>query len=175
MAVVGVGNVLMADDGIGVQAIWALDRQSLPDGIELVDGGTTFPTLAGQLVGFQKLIIVDAVHGGAPPGTIFKFRLEDILDNEGRNKAPPRSFGQLSLHEVGVIEALVLERLASNASPSRAETAWRSVIFVGIEPAVVEPSMELSPILRQRLPALVQTILKECTRADELHPQEELS
>ena len=166
-AIVGVGNVLMADDGIGVQAVWELERQSLPDGIELLDGGTAFPSLAGQLAGFHKLIIVDAVRGGALPGTIFRFKLEDILDKQGRSKAPARSPGAFSLHDLGVIEALLLERLAASTSPSRAATAWGSTVFIGIEPAMVEPSMELSPTLRQRLPVLVQTILEECTRQEE--------
>jgi hydrogenase maturation protease len=180
-AVVGVGNLLMADDGIGVRAIWALKRQSLPDGIELLDGGTAFPTLAGQLAGFQKLIIVDAVRAGAPPGTILKFGLEEILRMDcirhakRQIKAPSRSPGALSLHDVGVIEALMLERLAFHTSPGRAADAWNSVLFIGIEPDKVELSMELSPTLKERLPVLVQTILEECTRPDVLYPQEEPS
>jgi hydrogenase maturation protease len=174
-AVVGVGNILMADDGIGVQAIWALERQTLPSEIELLDGGTAFPTLAGQLAGYQKLIIVDAVHGGATPGTIFRFGLEDVLGAKRQMHPRPRSLAALSLHDVGVIEALMLERLATSTSSSRLATAWGSVVFIGIEPDRVEPSMELSPTLKQRLPVLVQAILEECTRADAIHPQEEPS
>jgi len=182
-AVVGVGNVLMADDGIGVQAVWALERQTLPNGIELFDGGTAFQALAGQLTGFHKLIIVDAVHGGDSPGTIYRFGLEEILGEKKRTQAPPRSLGTLSLHDVGVIEALMLERLAESTSPGRvlslskdralslskghAAADSRSTIIIGIEPAQVKPSMELSPTLRQRLPVLVQTILEECAKEEE--------
>jgi hydrogenase maturation protease len=174
-AVVGVGNVLMGDDGIGVQVVWALERQTLPDGIELFDGGTVFQALAGQLTGFHKLIIVDAVHGGDPPGTIYRFTLEEILGKKRRTQAPPGSLGALSLHDVGVIEALMLERLAESTSPGRALSLskggsaadLRSTVIIGIEPAKVELSMKLSPTLRQRFPVLVQTILEECAEEEE--------
>jgi hydrogenase maturation protease len=166
-AIVGVGNVLMGDDGIGVHAAWALERQSLPDGIELLDGGIAFPALAGQLTGFQKLIIVDAIQGGAPPGTIYRFGLGEILGQQRQIQAPSRPPGFLSLHDMGVIEALMLQQLAESTSTGRPATAWSSTVFIGIEPAKVEPYMELSPVLTQRLPALVETILAECTKEEE--------
>jgi hydrogenase maturation protease len=160
-AVVGIGNILMGDEGIGVKAVWALERQSLAAGIELFDGGTAFQALTGQLVGFDKLIIVDAVHGGEPPGTIYRLGLEDVLENKRQTQAQPGSLSPLSLHDVGVIEALMMERLAATVSPGHVTSDRQSTVIIGIEPAKIELSMELSPTLQHRLPAVVQTVLEE--------------
>jgi len=158
-AVVGIGNILMGDEGIGVKVVWALERQSLAPGTELFDGGTAFQALAGQLVGFDKLIIVDAVRGGEPPGTIYRLGLEEILENK-QTKAQPGSLA-LSLHDVGVIEALMLARLAEKLSPRHMVSDRQPTVIIGVEPARIEPSMDLSPTLQHRLPAVVQTVLEE--------------
>jgi hydrogenase maturation protease len=150
----------MGDEGIGVKVVWTLEHQSLAPGIELFDGGTAFQALTGQLVSFDKLIIVDAVRGGEPPGTIYRLGLEEIMENKRQTTAQPRSW-PLSLHDVSVIEALMLERLAEKASPGHVASDWQSTVIIGIEPAKIEPSMELSPTLQHRLPAVVQTVLEE--------------
>jgi hydrogenase maturation protease len=166
-AVLGVGNVLMGDDGLGVQAVWALQDRRLPKEIELLDCGTAFQALAGQLAGFHKLIILDAVHGGGPPGTIYRFELEEILCREETGRTPSKSPGALSLHDLGVVEALALERLAEDTSPGGMATSGRSAVVIGMEPAQVEPSIELSPILRREFAKFIQAIVEECTKQEE--------
>ena len=156
----GIGNILMADEGIGVKVVWALECHSLAPGIELFDGGTAFQALTGQLLGFDKLIIVDAVRGGGTPGTIYRLGLDEILENKRQSKAQPGSL-PLSLHDVGVLEALMLERLAEQVSPDPVKSDRQSTVIIGIEPATIEPSMELSPTLQHRFPAVVQTVLEE--------------
>jgi hydrogenase maturation protease len=161
-----VGNILMGDEGIGVRAIEALEDQALPKGTALYDAGTAFYALTGELADFDKLVIVDACHGGCPPGTIYRLPLDEIL--EGGQVGASRN-GSLSLHDVGVIEALMLERLTERTSSARRSTNGLSnaeVVIVGVEPARVELSMELSPAMQERLPNLVQTILGELCGPD---------
>lgn len=145
IAVVGIGNILMGDEGVGVKVVEELRREKLPEGVELFDAGTAFHALIGELVEFDKLVIVDAVKGGEPPGTIYRFELEEI-ENKGTGPG-------LSLHEVGVMETLILERLVHRI-PER-------IVFIGIEPMRIELSVELSPVLKGKLPELVRLVLEE--------------
>ena len=166
-AVVGVGNILMGDEGIGVRAIEAIEPKSLPEGTELFDGGTAFYALTGELANFDKLVIVDAVNGGQPAGTIYRLELKEIL--EGARQDGTSRHSSLSLHDVGVIEALMLERLAEQTSSAPRQANGLSsaeVVIIGVEPARVELSMELSPTLKERLPTLVQIILGELSGPD---------
>jgi hydrogenase maturation protease len=144
IAVVGVGNILMGDEGVGVRSVEALRREDLPEGVELFDGGTAFHALVGELKRFDKLIVVDAVRGGKPPGTMYRFALEEVEETREL---------MLSLHDIGVVETLTLERLIHRIP--------EEVVFIGIEPEKIEPSMELSPALKEKLPILIQRVLKE--------------
>ncbi|MCD6508196.1 HyaD/HybD family hydrogenase maturation endopeptidase [Candidatus Poribacteria bacterium] len=148
IAVVGVGNILMGDEGIGVKVVEELRKERLPEGVELFDGGTAFHVLVDDLIDFDKLIIVDAVLGGEPPGTIYRFEfgeLEEMISEI-----------TLSLHDVGVMEALMLERLTHRIP--------EEIVFIGIEPERIELSMELSSIMREKLPELVERVLDEIKR-----------
>ena len=163
VAIVGIGNILMGDEGIGVRTIEALQTQTLQPGTGLFDGGTAFQALTGELEGFERLIVVDAIHGGEPPGTIYRFDLEELLEEaEDRGRTPGHPVS-VSLHDMGVLETLRLERLVEKTSGMRRMPA--NVTIVGIEPARIELSMELSLTLKKRLPALVQTVLGELARA----------
>ena len=101
-----------------------------------------------------------------------RFHLEEILEerqlsHKPTDCRPDEDAGLVSLHDIGVVEALMLERLleASLAArpPARSET-----IIVGIEPARVEPSMELSPALETKLPLLLQTVVGELAQTPSL-------
>jgi len=100
--------------------------------------------LMGQLSEFDKLVIVDAVKGGGPPGTIYRLALDEIESDPSRI---------LSLHDLGVLETLRIERLIGDVP--------EEVVIVGIEPERVEPSLELSPVLREKLPELIRAVLEE--------------
>jgi len=147
IAVVGVGNILMGDEGIGVKVVEELRRKELPERVELFDGGTAFHALIGELVNFDKLVILDAVKGGRAPGTIYRFEFKEIEEGEKETKT------SLSLHDVGVIETLMLERLVHSIP--------EEIVFIGVEPERIELSMELSSVLKKKLPELVQMILEE--------------
>ena len=158
-AIVGIGNILMGDEGIGVRTVRALQDHDLPPGTGLFDGGTAFQALIGELEGFDRLIVIDAIRGGEPPGTIYRFDLEELLEGTEDAEMSPGHSVSVSLHDMGVIETLALERLVERASGIHRIPA--NVVVVGIEPQRIELSIELSPTLKKRLPALVQTVLGE--------------
>ncbi|MEN6307180.1 MAG: HyaD/HybD family hydrogenase maturation endopeptidase [Anaerohalosphaeraceae bacterium] len=142
--VLGIGNILLRDEGIGVRVIEALGQQQLPDQVELVDGGTAGADLLDILSDRQIVIIVDAAVFDAPPGTLLKFSSSDLL--------PPQQT-VLSLHDLDIVQTLAMTHLLK-CPPIK-------VIFLGIVPEIIEPGLELSKTLQERLPHYVQCVLQE--------------
>jgi hydrogenase maturation protease len=148
IAVVGVGNLLMGDEGIGIEVVKRLEE--LPKGgptsvgYDVIDAGTAFFDIVSELRGYDKLIIVDAVHGGEPPGTVYRFTFEDIQGMKGC---------AISLHDFGVVESIQLERVVARVP--------EEIVFYGIEPERVQLSMELSPLIREKVEYVVRKILEE--------------
>jgi hydrogenase maturation protease len=94
--VLGVGNVLMGDEGVGVRAIEQLQRSPLPDGVELLDGGTGGFHLLSLFQQYDPLILIDATMNGAPAGTVAVTRPRFASDF-------PRT---LSAHDIGLRDLL---------------------------------------------------------------------
>lgn len=149
VAIVGVGNILMGDEGAGVEAVRLIGEMGYPEGVDLIDAGTAFFTIAPELSNhiYKKLFIIDAVKGGGKPGTLYRFTMDEVDRGIGPGKC------LLSLHEIGVMEALKLERLMGRLPGE--------IIFYGIEPEVIKLSMELSPVVRKNLRALARRLLGE--------------
>ena len=142
--ILGVGNTIQADDGIGVYVIKEMKKISLPQGMELLDGGTAGPDLIKHIEGRQKLIVIDAVKGGKEPGTIFRFTPEDIGLLPGRID---------SLHQVGLFELLEMAEL-TGAKP-------QEVVIFGIEPQSIEWGLEPTKILKEKVPRVIEMIIEE--------------
>lgn len=142
--VMGVGNYLMSDDGIGVHAIHALQRLALPGNIELLDAGTATMSFLNSVSNRRKVVIIDAVKCGNKPGTLYRLSPDDIYL---QRKAA------LSLHQVGIIEAVELSRLVDSAT--------EDIIVYGIEPAKLECGMSLSPEVEASLPELIKLVCRE--------------
>lgn len=165
-AIIGIGNVLMGDEGIGVRAIQSLDQMPLPADVTLFDGGTAFHALVGELDVFDKLIIVDAVNGGASPGTIYRLELDEILKSrEQLVDAPDNGVGPISVHDLGVIETLMTERLYAQVRLAPRSHQPNQVVIIGMEPEQVALSMELSPTIKARIPRLIETVLDELVQS----------
>ncbi len=139
--VVGIGNVLLRDEGVGCHVAYALERIHLPD-VQIVDGGTSFDVL--QLPeDADRVIIVDAVKGGGIPGQTYRFELEDV----GLEQKP-----LLSLHDMSLVDGLKLMRL------------WHKIdetVIIGVEPKDVDWGLALSPELQEKIPRIVEVVLAE--------------
>ena len=139
--VVGVGNVLLRDEGIGCHVAHVLERVPLPD-VEVVDGGTC-PDLLQLLEDADKLVIVDAVKGGGVPGQIYRFRPQDITLDQKR---------VVSLHDMSLVDSLKLRQLWHNTADT---------VIIGVEPKELSWGLELSPELEEKVPQIVDVILDE--------------
>jgi hydrogenase maturation protease len=171
-AIVGAGNLLMADEGIGVRVVQALDRELLPNGVALFDAGTAFQALIGELAGFDKWIIVDAVNGGGRPGEIYRLEWAQLLEGF-RGCGSIQDHSPVSLHDLGVIETLMLERLVDRAFPASRFSRATEVVVLGIEPERIELSLELSPTVECQLPALLEAVRDELERTQNPSPRRE--
>jgi len=139
--VLGIGNVLLRDEGIGCHVVHALEGIPLPE-VKIIDGGTC-PDVLQLLEDADKLVIVDAVKGGGTPGQIYRFHLEDITLEQ-------KPF--LSLHDMGLVDNLMLMQL------------WRNIgeaVIIGVEPREINWGLELSPELQEKMPQIIDAILAE--------------
>jgi len=143
VVVFGAGNLLLKDEGIGVHIAHALKELNLPDGVEVIDGGTS-PDLLAYLEPADRLIIIDAVQARSEPGTIYRFHPDDLTTDSG---------GLMSLHEAGVMSGLRMMSLARNKP--------EEVIIIGIQPKEIDWGTELSPELEGKVPEIVRAVLKE--------------
>lgn len=147
--VLGIGNILLRDEGVGVRAIEAMQSMSLPPDVELLDGGTCGADLVDEIASRHKLIVIDAVKTDAPAGAIFRLTPDQLLHGDQ----------QMSLHEFGMMDTLAMARTLG-CPP-------REVVIFGVQPEVVEYGLELSDTVKACLPRLIQAVLKE---AADTHP-----
>jgi hydrogenase maturation protease len=148
-AILGVGNVLMGDDGVGVRVVERLQGLPLPDGIEAVDAGTASSDVLPGLAGCALLVVVDAVRAGGAPGEVYAF---DLDPDAGRSPTPG-----LSLHDANLAAALQMQRVAGVRVPP--------IRVLGVEPADVSLKLELSDAVRARVPELADRALREALAA----------
>jgi len=145
--IVGVGNMLMGDDGVGSAAVERLERMSLPEGARLVDAGLAVSDILCGLDPDEPLLVIDAFMGGGRAGDLYRVPLTDLCDGRTRRS------GAISLHEVSVLPALRMEAMTGRT--------FRHVTLFGVEPGRIEWGAELSPEVAGALDALVEDV-KEC-------------
>lgn len=141
--IVGIGNLLCRDDGIGARVIEEMKKMRLSDQIELFDMGTSTMDLIYHLEEVNKLIVIDAIKAGGAPGTIYRMKPDDLL---------PSGKGPVSLHDIGLLETL-------NMAKKRGQEV--DTIVIGVEPKTLDWGMELSDEVKQRIPDLIEAVLKE--------------
>lgn len=146
--VLGVGNILLSDEGIGPRAIEALRARPWPAAVELLDGGTSAMELLDDMAGRDLLILVDCVRAGRAPGEMLRLVDEEI---------PALFRTKLSPHQVGLPDVLATLRITGEAP--------RRIVLFGVEPASLDTAMTLTPLVAARLPELVTAISEEITAA----------
>ena len=142
--ILGVGNLLLTDDGFGVHVINELRNIPLPPNVALIEAGIVSHQLIPELHGADLLIFVDAVEAGDTPGSIFRFRPEDM-----------RFMSQLktSLHEMSLMDVLLMTELTGK----RPET-----VIIAVQPRDVRScSMELNDEIKAAIPKVIDLILEE--------------
>lgn len=143
--VMGVGNLLLQDEGAGVRAVAQFAAQyATPDGVELMDGGTSGLELLHQIQGRDCLIILDVVRSGQPAGTVVRLAGEEV---------PALLRHRISPHQLGLSDLLATLELAGGG-PAR-------LVLLGIEPKLVSTGLDLSDEVRRGLDRMVLMLARE--------------
>jgi len=142
ITVLGVGNLLLGDEGVGVHLLHRLEDEPLPSCVELIDGGTRGLALFPYLEHTTHLLLLDAVKAKAPPGTVVELEEEELV------QGPSLKF---SAHDLALPDLLTWLRLLRDGT-------LRSVRMVGVVPAPFQPGVGLSPAVEQALPHAVQRV-----------------
>ena len=149
VAIIGVGNILMGDDGVGVRVIERLQQQPLPEGVELFDAGTAVQDVFAKVADCAQLIVIDAVKAGGAPSEVHCFDLDpDLIGSNG---------AALSLHDINLVSALRLRMLTGDPIPP--------VRVLGVEPGRIDTSLELSNEVRASVPEVAALALHEAGQA----------
>jgi hydrogenase maturation protease len=148
--VIGLGNVVLSDDGLGVHAVGRLRHgYSLAEGVELIEGGTAGLLLLPHLADARRAIIVDAIDTGAPPGTLVRLAGEDWASTFAIGITP---------HDVGLRDLLGAAKLSG---------AWpQELVLHGVQPASTAIGTELSAAVAAALDPLVCEIVAELAAWD---------
>jgi hydrogenase maturation protease len=148
IVVLGVGNVLMCDEGVGVHTVNQLEaKYDFPENVRCVDGGTSTQELLGDLEDLDHLIVIDAVASGSEGASLI--RLE--------GSAVPAAFTtKLSPHQIGISDLLATLKFMGRAP--------KNVVLFGVEPVRLKLDMELSPKVAARVPELLAQVVEELGR-----------
>ena len=146
--VLGIGNVLMKDDSIGVRAVDELQRRfRFSDDVEILDGGTSGIELLSYICNRDCMIIVDAVKSGLKPGTVVRVEGEDV---------PAKFMTRISPHQLGLSDLLAAATLTGELP--------REMVLFGIEPKLIELGFEVSEEVEAGFERLIEVIVEELRR-----------
>jgi hydrogenase maturation protease len=142
--VLGLGNLLLADEGAGVHAARMLLDEGVPEGVVVLDVGTAVLDALPEIEKAEGMVIIDAVVAGRSAGTIYRMPL-DRFERPGCIA---------SMHGFDISRVLAL------AGSNRV----REVVVVGVEPERIEWSLDLSPAVADAMPYVVETVREELSR-----------
>lgn len=144
--VLGIGNYLMADEGVGVHIAEALSKETLPPGVDVLDGGTGGFHLLEYLQSYSTIIMIDATLDNKPPGTIRLIKPRFAADF-------PRA---MSTHDIGLKDLVGALQLLGSAPDIQ--------LYVISIPSIQEQGVELTPIIKRKIPALLDLIRRHIHR-----------
>ena len=149
ITILGVGNILLSDEGAGVRVVERLQEQyEFPDNVRLFDGGVLGIKLMGIISESDHLIVVDVIRGNEKPGTLYRMEGDQI---------PKRVLQKDSLHQIDLLEAMTLCDVIDQSPPD--------IVIVGIEPKDIETmKVGLSQEIETRLNDLIDLVLEELDR-----------
>jgi len=142
--VLGIGNILLHDEGIGVYVVRELQKRGVPDYVELLDGGTAGADLLDDICDRQKIIVIDAVDADIEPATVLRLKPEDLV--LGGNQS-------VSLHDFGLAETLAMAKHL-NCQP-------HEVVVFAVKPESIEPGLGLTYEIKAILPQIIDLVLAE--------------
>jgi hydrogenase maturation protease len=149
VVVLGVGNTLLMDEGVGVRVVEKLEAEYLlPEGVVVIDAGTSAMEILEDLEDLDLLVIADAVFAHQEPATLVKLENDEVPAFFQRNMSP---------HQVGLSD--VLAALQFN------DRAPKKTVICGIKPVSMQLGMELTPEVEAMVPAMLDMVLDELRKA----------
>ncbi|MBI3398122.1 MAG: HyaD/HybD family hydrogenase maturation endopeptidase [Deltaproteobacteria bacterium] len=143
IAILGLGNILLQDEGVGVHAIEALRKGfAFPKNVQLIDGGTMGIDLFSFIEGMDKILIIDAVNIKKEPGTIVTIEDKEI---------PSFPSAKLSVHQIAFPDVLSALKLQGRTPAKMA--------LVGIQPESIETGLGMSEAVYKNFDRLIKTVL----------------
>ena len=150
--IIGIGNLLLMDEGIGIHVINELEKHKLPENVDIYDGGTGGFNLIDMMHGAGNIIFIDAVETRKAPCTITTFKPEDVRSIYPRKK--------YSLHDTDLLEVIKMAELLDN--PPEIE-------IVGIQPKTINYGITPSKELRDAMPDIINTVLSRIEEVCSVH------
>lgn len=146
VVVLGLGNPLMADEGIGIHLIERLMEMAAQyPGVDFVDGGTASFSVLHHIEGRRKAVFIDCALMDAEPGTLKRFTPQDVRTT--------KTLAGQSLHETDLLRILSLAE--------QLDQAPQEVVIFGIQPEQIAPGQSLSDTLSSRFDDYIRQILSE--------------
>jgi hydrogenase maturation protease len=157
--VIGLGNILLRDEGIGVHIAEELQKKDLGSNVEVIDGGTCgLDVLLSQQCPY-KLVIVDAIRAGKEAGTVYRGSFRAGEENKLTQIFDQARESKISLHQIGLIEAL--------SAAGKMDCGPEEIVIIGVEPGQVDCGLELTQPVKQRVGQILEKVLEEIK--DDIH------
>lgn len=145
VTVVGLGNILLKDEGVGVWIARALKEKNLTEDIDIIEGETAILDIFLSFKkNVKKLVIIDAIWGEGEPGNVYRLLPEDLFNISGTC---------VSLHHVGLLETLAITKKIVNAT--------LETVIIGIVPKEIDWGIGVTPEIKRKFPDIIDMILKE--------------
>lgn len=141
--IIGIGNILLQDDGVGVHVIKQLENDKSLSTIKLVDGGTSTLDMLGYFLDYKKVVVIDCLRAGLKPGTIYKIKPEDIKSYKKEN---------LSIHDVQILDVVEMANMMGK---------YPEVVIFGIEPEKIAVNLEMTAMIVSKIPEIICNIKEE--------------
>ena len=145
LLILGIGNMLLTDDGVGVFAAQKLMEESWPANITVCEGGTFTQDIFYSFQGYSHMLVLDVVHAGGKPGSIYRMTEDDLVEDEKQ---------RLSIHDIDLLDSLRMAELYFKSRPQ--------MLILGMEPADYTTwHIGLSPDAEAAFPAYMNVVRKE--------------
>ncbi|MDS0527534.1 HyaD/HybD family hydrogenase maturation endopeptidase [Clostridium sp. SHJSY1] len=141
--IIGIGNILLRDDGVGVHTINYLRNENISSTIELVDGGTSTLNILSYFLDYSRVIVIDCLRAGYEPGTIYKINPDEIINYKSEN---------LSLHDVQILDVIKMANMIGK---------FPKVTIIGIEPEEISLNTELTETIKNKVHEIIKHIKYE--------------
>ncbi len=148
LLVLGIGNILLMDDGLGVHAAMELMKEEMPPNVSVMEAGTFTHDVFYLFEEYSHVLILDILHAKQEPGTIYRLTEEELTQNQEQ---------RMSIHDIDLIDSINMAEMLYKKRPK--------LFILGMEPYDYTTwSMEPSPIIQEKLPAFLEKAREEIKR-----------